>query len=292
MSCESWDTNALFDVVPFPAHDNHLNPIILYLGEGLEQYLTHPYASPLFGDCASLPPILLQCGDAEVLKDEIALFAHKAKSAGVDMHHETYEDGVRCIYLAIKYPDADGDSQIHVFQLYPFLDISQRAYMSMRRFVQDILPRVQLGSPQPLNAVAKEGLASELVNDKSSVVRGDGVTTDAGVEGVKEKLGQAKEETEEEELWAETYGWESQRNFPSWRRSPLWPMSPTTSSVDLSLSVNFNKEDQKMKETKRSPTNPTNASGSKAASSSPKSFKKRPTYTLGNFLSCPPISTL
>lgn len=94
MSCESWDSNASFDVVPVPTADNHMNPIALYLGENTEEYLTHPYASPLFGDFKGLPPLLVQAGDAEVLRDEIALLAHKATLAGVQVMHELYEDAV------------------------------------------------------------------------------------------------------------------------------------------------------------------------------------------------------
>lgn len=93
LSCESWDSNAAYDVVPFPP-DNHMNPIALYLGENMEKYLTHPYASPLFGDMTGLPPLLIQAGDAEVLRDEIALLAHKATLAGVEVKHELYEDAV------------------------------------------------------------------------------------------------------------------------------------------------------------------------------------------------------
>lgn len=49
-----------------PNHANrpsidHLNPVACYLGpEGIKQYLTHPYASPLFGDFNDLPPMLIQ----------------------------------------------------------------------------------------------------------------------------------------------------------------------------------------------------------------------------------------
>jgi hypothetical protein len=40
---------------------DHLNPVACYLGpEGIKQYLTHPYASPLFGDFNDLPPMLIQ----------------------------------------------------------------------------------------------------------------------------------------------------------------------------------------------------------------------------------------
>jgi hypothetical protein len=107
MSCESWDSNAPYDVVPFPAADNHMNPIALYLGENIEMYLTHPYASPLFGDFKDLPPLLIQAGDAEVLRDEILLLAHKATLAGVQVRHELYEDAVRFLYVfssSASYP--------------------------------------------------------------------------------------------------------------------------------------------------------------------------------------------
>lgn len=97
MSCESWETNAPYDVVPFPTPDNHMNPIALYLGEKTEEYLTHPYASPLFGDFKGLPPLLIQAGDAEVLRDEIKLLAHKASSAGMQVMLELYEDAVRSL---------------------------------------------------------------------------------------------------------------------------------------------------------------------------------------------------
>ncbi len=94
MSCESWDSNACYDIVPVFAADDCLNPVVSYLGPSLEKYLTHPYASPLFGDFHGLPPLLIQSGDSEVLRDEITLLAHKASAAGVEVRHELYEDSV------------------------------------------------------------------------------------------------------------------------------------------------------------------------------------------------------
>lgn len=94
MSCDSWDSNAKFDIVPKPEPGDHLNPVACYLGEHMEKYLTHPYASPLFGDLKGLPPLLIQGGDAEVLRDEITLLAHKATLSGVKVRHELYEDMV------------------------------------------------------------------------------------------------------------------------------------------------------------------------------------------------------
>lgn len=96
MSCDSWDSNAEFDLVPKPQSGDHLNPVLCLLGPaGLtNQYLTHPYASPLFGQMHGLPPLLIQTGDAEVLRDEAMLLAHKATLAGVKVRHEIYEDQV------------------------------------------------------------------------------------------------------------------------------------------------------------------------------------------------------
>jgi len=94
MSCESWDSNAKYDVLSKPIQGNLLDPITCYLGEHMEKYLTHPYASPLFGNFNGLPPMLIQAGDAEVLCDEITLLAYKASLAGVKVRHELYEDAV------------------------------------------------------------------------------------------------------------------------------------------------------------------------------------------------------
>lgn len=102
MSCDSWDSNAPFDVVPVPAPDDHLNPVGLYLGEDMEKYLTHPYASPLFGDFKGLPPMLIQAGDSEVLRDEITLLAHKATLAGVHVQYELYEDCVGIFGICVQ----------------------------------------------------------------------------------------------------------------------------------------------------------------------------------------------
>jgi hypothetical protein len=65
--------------------------------------------------------MLIQCGDAEVLRDEGTLFAHKASLAGVDVHHEVYAD---CP---------------HVFQAFIFLEASRRALQNARVFVRDVV---------------------------------------------------------------------------------------------------------------------------------------------------------
>ena len=127
MSCASWDTNAELDVITFPTDPaDHMNPVACYLGpQGMSRFMTHPYASPLFGDFTGLPPMLVQAGDCEVLRDEVTLLAHKATLAGVDVVHEVYEDAV------------------HVFQLYPFLEQSRKAFRACRKFVLESLPTIQ-----------------------------------------------------------------------------------------------------------------------------------------------------
>ncbi|CAE6355941.1 unnamed protein product [Rhizoctonia solani] len=122
MSCDSWDSNADVDVVPRPDADDPLNPVACYLGwgESMKKYITHPYASPLFGDFKGLPPLLVQSGDSEVLRDEITLLAHKATLAGVDVRHELFEDAV------------------HVFQMFPFLPATRRAFQNVRSFVKQL----------------------------------------------------------------------------------------------------------------------------------------------------------
>lgn len=44
----------------------------------------HPWLSPLYGDLAGLPPILIVAGDHDVLFDDSARFITKAQAAGVD----------------------------------------------------------------------------------------------------------------------------------------------------------------------------------------------------------------
>jgi hypothetical protein len=140
MSCGSWDENGPYDVTPRPEAggefasfrkklvliSDHLNPVSCYLGpKGLTEYITHPYASPLFADLSDLPPMLIQCGDSEVLRDEVTLLAHKATLSGVEVTHELYED------------------MIHVFQMFAFLPAAQAAVASAGRWVRVTLPGIE-----------------------------------------------------------------------------------------------------------------------------------------------------
>jgi monoterpene epsilon-lactone hydrolase len=51
-----------------------------------------PLASPVYGDLSGLPPLLVQVGTAEVLLDDSLRFAERARSAGVDVTLEPWDD--------------------------------------------------------------------------------------------------------------------------------------------------------------------------------------------------------
>ncbi|GAA6061736.1 hypothetical protein JCM10212_000469 [Sporobolomyces blumeae] len=154
MSCESWTTNRPFDYLPNPrAEDDHFHPVKCLLGDSISDYLTHPYVSPLFGDFKGLPPMLIQAGDAEVLRDEITLLAHKASLAGVKVEHEIFED---CV---------------HVFQAFTFLEASRKSLQSQRTFVKHTLPRLVRASrstpPRPAFDLAQ--VDKEITKDAHEV---------------------------------------------------------------------------------------------------------------------------
>lgn len=163
MSCESWTTNKPFDYLPFPNNDS-LHPVKCLLGEdGIHKYLTHPYVSPLFGNFHDLPPLLIQAGEAEVLRDEVTLLAHKASLAGVAVTHEIFED------------------QVHVFQALTFLDASRKAFQSQRHFVKHTLPEflaAKIGKKVDVDVVIEEQeldcaeIDEEILQDAHLVVRG------------------------------------------------------------------------------------------------------------------------
>jgi acetyl esterase/lipase len=82
-----------------------------------DERLRDPLASPLFGDLVGLPPLLLQAGTHEMLRDDTVRFATRATSAGVACEVELW-NGMQ-----------------HCFQLLSFLPESERAIEAIARFV-------------------------------------------------------------------------------------------------------------------------------------------------------------
>lgn len=60
-----------------------------YLGDGDRR---HPCASPLYADLAGLPPMLVQVGDAEVLLDDSRSLVAAARTAGVEVSLEVWDE--------------------------------------------------------------------------------------------------------------------------------------------------------------------------------------------------------
>jgi len=94
---------------------------------------THPDVSPLFGDFHGLPPLFLQAGSTEMLRDEAVRTAHKAQAAGVDVELELWP------------------GTVHGFQIAPFLPESVRA---LDRIVGFVCARTGWRPPSPAPVAA------------------------------------------------------------------------------------------------------------------------------------------
>jgi len=56
----------------------------------------NPAASPYFADLTGLPPLLIQAGGGELLRDDIICFVEKARDCGVDVDFEMWEGMFHC----------------------------------------------------------------------------------------------------------------------------------------------------------------------------------------------------
>jgi acetyl esterase/lipase len=67
---------------------------------------TDPEVSPLFADFRGFPPLFLQAGRTELLRDEAVRVAEKAHAAGVDVELELWPDTVHGFQLAAFLPES------------------------------------------------------------------------------------------------------------------------------------------------------------------------------------------
>lgn len=74
----------------------------------LENDPTNPYISPIYGDLAGLPPILVQAANTEMLYAESARYVEKAKAAGVDATLQTWNDTLHVFQMfgLHEFPEA------------------------------------------------------------------------------------------------------------------------------------------------------------------------------------------
>jgi monoterpene epsilon-lactone hydrolase len=81
----------------------------------------NPLASPLFAELTGLPPLLVQAGDRETVRDDATELAAKAKTAGVNVELQVW------------------DGMIHVFQMFPEIPQAQQAIAAIANFLRNHL---------------------------------------------------------------------------------------------------------------------------------------------------------
>lgn len=95
LSCSgaSFQSNAAFDFVG----EEHCRLAAAAYLAGADP--RRPDRSPLFAELRGLPPLLVQVGEAEVLRDQILSFVERAKSAGADVELSLYPDMVHVWHM-------------------------------------------------------------------------------------------------------------------------------------------------------------------------------------------------
>jgi acetyl esterase/lipase len=108
----SWRTNAANE--GFVTRELVLLNVALFLPQGDPRA-----ASPLNRDLAGFPPLLIQVGDHEVMRDDAIALAAKATAAGVDVSLEVWPN------------------MIHLWHIFAGLPDAQRALERVGRFVEE-----------------------------------------------------------------------------------------------------------------------------------------------------------
>jgi monoterpene epsilon-lactone hydrolase len=78
-----------------------------------------PLAAPIYGNLKGLPPLLIQVGTAEVLLDDATRLAERARSDGVDVVFEPW------------------DEMIHMWHMFPMLPEGNQAIERIAEFMRD-----------------------------------------------------------------------------------------------------------------------------------------------------------
>lgn len=87
----------------------HQRPMILalarsYLGE--HDNPCHPLVSPLYADLRGLPPLLIQVGDRETVRDDSVILAERARAAGVDVDLQVWDGMIHVFQMFAEIPEA------------------------------------------------------------------------------------------------------------------------------------------------------------------------------------------
>ncbi|KFH69870.1 hypothetical protein MVEG_04674 [Podila verticillata NRRL 6337] len=137
MTCESWVTNEM-DYLPSPPKtEHHFNPISFYCQPNVKALSRHPYISPLLGYLGELPPLLIQCGEAERLRDECVLFTYKAGGCLGSSNRLPFQKTASSPRHQSRHVELDMyPGMVHVFQAIPFLPEANMALERILEFMQ------------------------------------------------------------------------------------------------------------------------------------------------------------
>jgi len=116
-SADSWERNKEYDYIPLP--------LAKFFAEAYRGSASWEAVSPAcVTDLSRLPPLLIECGELEVLVDQIVKFAAKCIAAGIEV-----ELNVR-------------DDMVHVFQLFSFTDMPQcvQSFETIAKFCARAVP--------------------------------------------------------------------------------------------------------------------------------------------------------
>ncbi|KAJ3117489.1 hypothetical protein HDU96_006583 [Phlyctochytrium bullatum] len=114
------------------------------LRDALERMARHPLVSPVFAeDLAGLPPILIQAGDCEVLRDETIALAYRYHASC--MRHRRKSSVPNAFTAPLPQRRARGfvrhemyADMVHVFHAFAWLPQARLALKNMRRFVCEL----------------------------------------------------------------------------------------------------------------------------------------------------------
>ncbi|KAF9178418.1 hypothetical protein BGZ50_007741 [Haplosporangium sp. Z 11] len=175
MRCDTWVSNGL-DYLPIPPKVQHkFNPISFYCSgsDKIKTLARHPYISPLWGNLENLPPMLIQCGEAERLRDECVLFTYKAGGSLGPLNMSGHD------VKAIPRPSSSHveldiyPGMVHVFQAIPFLPESAMALERLYEFMQR--QEAQLEPGDRLDDAGKQAMVDDagkqaLVDDRQTAI--------------------------------------------------------------------------------------------------------------------------
>jgi hypothetical protein len=168
-------TNTM-DYLPTPPRLEHkFNPISFYCSgrDKIKTLARHPYISPLWGNLSGLPPILIQCGEAERLRDECVLFTYKAGGSFGSCNKLPFQPVTHSRHQSDHVELDMYPGMVHVFQAIPYMPESSMALQRMLEFMErkeaDI-DRASTGPSEMAIVPLESGVAKPLQADQVQLI--------------------------------------------------------------------------------------------------------------------------